>query len=254
MIQTGQGKRETFMTEAEWLASTDLFAMLEYLKEKAFSVHHADTMSQYQASERKLRLFGCACCRKVWHLIPNWECRSAIEVVEKVLDGTLPIERLREVSWSVYKYRGRFCTGFFGSDYRSAEQRARDGDPTFAPERFAARIAALDERDLWVGIIAAVRERAWDEMKLFQIAVLRDVLGNPFRLVTVDSTWLTWNDGTVPKLAQAIYEERRFADLPILADALEEAGCTNDDILSHCRAQTEHVRGCWVVDALLGKE
>jgi hypothetical protein len=55
-------------------------------------------------------------------------------------------------------------------------------------------------------------------------------------------------------LAQVIYDERRFADLPILADALEEAGCTNTDILDHCRLPGEHVRGCWVVDLILRKE
>src|SRR5581483_3643837 len=65
--------------------------------------------------------------------------------------------------------------------------------------------------------------------------------------------WLTWNDSLVRRLAQAIYDERAFDRLPILADALEEAGCTNADILNHCRQPGEHVRGCWVVDLLLGK-
>jgi hypothetical protein len=69
----------------------------------------------------------------------------------------------------------------------------------------------------------------------------------------VETIWLAWNDGIVPKLAQAIYDDRVFDRLPILADALEEAGCTNADILNHCRQPGEHVRGCWVVDLLLGK-
>jgi hypothetical protein len=64
---------------------------------------------------------------------------------------------------------------------------------------------------------------------------------------------LTWNDGTVIKIAQAIYNERAFERLPILADALEDAGCDNADILRHCREPGEHMRGCWVVDLLLGK-
>lgn len=62
-----------------------------------------------------------------------------------------------------------------------------------------------------------------------------------------------WNDATVRKLARTIYETRRFQDMPILADALEEAGCTDADILHHCRQPGEHVGGCWVVDRLLGK-
>jgi hypothetical protein len=79
-------------------------------------------------------------------------------------------------------------------------------------------------------------------------------LGNPFGYANVKVVWLTWNDGTVPKLAQVIYDDRRFSDLPILADALEEAGCDDDAIVAHCRGGGEHVRGCWVVDLLLGKK
>jgi hypothetical protein len=87
-----------------------------------------------------------------------------------------------------------------------------------------------------------------------QADLVRYLFGNPFRPVTIDPAWLTWNDGTVVKLAEAIYDERAFDRMPILADALEEASCTNADILAHCRQPGEHVRGCWVVDLLLGKE
>ena len=87
-----------------------------------------------------------------------------------------------------------------------------------------------------------------------QLAViLRDVIGNPFRSVSVLPSWLAWNDGAIRKMAQAIYDGRAFDRLPLLADALEEAGCADADILSHCREPGEHVRGCWVVDLLLGK-
>jgi hypothetical protein len=86
------------------------------------------------------------------------------------------------------------------------------------------------------------------------IHAMREVIGNPFRPVAINPAWLNWNDGTVRKVAQAIYDERAFDRLPILADALEEAGCTNTDILNHCRQPRNHVRGCWVVDLILGKE
>jgi hypothetical protein len=92
----------------------------------------------------------------------------------------------------------------------------------------------------WVSSIAQTR-----------IGSLRDVFGNPFRPVTVNPTWQT---ATVVSLAQAIYDERAFDRMPILADALEDAGCTNADVLNHCRQPGEHVRGCWVVDLLLGKQ
>jgi hypothetical protein len=73
-------------------------------------------------------------------------------------------------------------------------------------------------------------------------------------VVTLDSVRLHWNGNTVSKMAQAIYGDRAFEHLPILADALEEAGCTDAAILDHCRQPGEHVRGCWVVDLLLGKK
>jgi hypothetical protein len=86
-----------------------------------------------------------------------------------------------------------------------------------------------------------------------QAALLRDVVGNPFRIPFIDPAWTKWNDGAVVRLARTIYEERRFEAMPILADALEDAGCCDEVILNHCRAGGEHARGCWVVDALLGK-
>lgn len=86
------------------------------------------------------------------------------------------------------------------------------------------------------------------------VAVVREVVGNPFRPVTINPAWLAWNDGTVVKIAQTIYDERAFDRLPILADALEDAGCTDLSILRHCRNEGPHVRGCHVLDLLLGKE
>jgi hypothetical protein len=72
--------------------------------------------------------------------------------------------------------------------------------------------------------------------------------------LAIDPLWLAWNDGTVVKLASDIYEERAFDRLPILADALEDAGCAHPDFLDHCRQPGEHARGCWPVDLVLVKE
>jgi hypothetical protein len=83
-----------------------------------------------------------------------------------------------------------------------------------------------------------------------QIALLRDIFGNPFRPAPVDPGWLT---GAVVSLARTMYDSRDFAAMPILADALQESGCDNADVLAHCRGDGPHVRGCWVVDLLLGK-
>src|SRR5262249_25241945 len=87
-----------------------------------------------------------------------------------------------------------------------------------------------------------------DYVRLYQLVKQR-----AFRSIGLSPDWLHWNDGTVARIAQAIYDERAFERLPVLADALEDAGCDNADILSHCRSDGPHVRGCWVVDLLLGK-
>jgi hypothetical protein len=102
------------------------------------------------------------------------------------------------------------------------------------------------------------RERSTDDLEATeqraQAALIRCIFGNPFRAApAVDPSWLAWNGRTVIKLAAGIYEGRRFGDLPILADALEEAGCADGAILAHCRSGGEHVRGCWVVDLLTGR-
>jgi hypothetical protein len=83
------------------------------------------------------------------------------------------------------------------------------------------------------------------------IRLIHEVTANPFRPVTINPTWLT---STVLQLAAGIYSDRAFDRLPILADALQDAGCDNEDVLNHCRSEGPHVRGCWVVDLLLGKE
>ena len=84
-----------------------------------------------------------------------------------------------------------------------------------------------------------------------QVPLVQDVFGNPFRPAALDRAWLT---STVVALARGIYAERAFDRLPILADALMDAGCDDDDILNHCRGDDPHMRGCWVVDRLLGRE
>ena len=84
-----------------------------------------------------------------------------------------------------------------------------------------------------------------------QANFVRDIFGNPFRRVAVEPRWLT--PGVV-ELALTIYDQRAFDRMPILADTLQDAGCDNADIVNHCRQSGEHVRGCWVVDMILGKE
>jgi hypothetical protein len=84
--------------------------------------------------------------------------------------------------------------------------------------------------------------------------LLREIVGNPFRPVVIDSTWHAWDGGLIPALAGTIYQDRAWDRLPILADALEDAGCTDAALLEHLRGPGPHVRGCWALDAILGRE
>jgi hypothetical protein len=123
--------------------------------------------------------------------------------------------------------------------------RERYFDGVATEEEFCAAIKAGDE------VPHHLFMKAWDSIpSQSQVLLLHDLFGNPFRPITLDPSWLTC---TVVSLAQVVYDERKFDQLPILADALEEAGCNNAEILNHCRGPGPHSRGCWAVDAILGK-
>jgi hypothetical protein len=111
-------------------------------------------------------------------------------------------------------------------------------------------------RDRWSATCRAVgaylEQDRQDRSEKALADILRDIFGNPFRPITFDPAWRT---DTVLSLAGQMYESRDFGAMPILADALQDAGCDNEDVLNHCRdANATHVRGCWVVDLVLGKE
>lgn len=206
------------MSEAEWLACTKPHEMVSFLRGKA--------------SERKLRLFACASCRRLWHLLTDERSRRGVEVAELYADNLATAEQLHDVA--IEADAGADDTHGEGADV-------------------ADTAADLTSSNTWEGTHAAAT-MDYPTERPHQSNLLRDLIGNPFRPVLVDPSWLAWSDGTVVKLAQGIYDDRAFDRLLVLADALEEAGCTNADILAHCRQPEEHVRGCWVVALLLGKE
>jgi hypothetical protein len=204
------------MTEAGWLACTNPTPMLRFLRGKA--------------SDRKLRLFACGCCRQLWDRLADERSRRAVEAAERYADGEIPFDeclRAADEAGAADDERGRRQNPFWAAQIAAGFTRAIDAARQVLPNSCGREL---------------------------QAALLRDLFGNPFRPVAVDPAWLTWNGGTVPRLAQAIYDERCFDRLPILADALEDAGCHDLAILTHCRGPGPHVRGCWVVDALLGKK
>jgi hypothetical protein len=222
------------MTESEWLACTDPERMLVFLGEKA--------------GERKLRLFACACCRRLWPtLLDEWS-RQAVEVAESFADGLARAPELHEARVSALQVRSPAMTAASAAAHATWEvaiEAARSASASAARgAAFAIHPCSADEP--WQKVEKEERGR--------QAAILRDIFGIPQRPVSVDPAWSRWNDSCAVKIARAIYEQRRFDDLPVLADALEEAGCTDADILAHCRGPGPHVRGCWVIDLLLGKE
>jgi hypothetical protein len=208
------------MNEEAWLTTTDPQKMLAFLRGKA--------------SDRKLRLFLCACCRlRLWSELLQ-EARSAVEVCEDYADGQATKKQLKQARLAARKTSGH------------ADKNPGLGYWSVAV--YVAWTAARENSDEAVHEAGAYINRQLPTTA----AIIRDIF-NPFRPVVLDPVWITCNGGTVVKVAQAIYDERRFHDLPVLADALEEAGCHNAEILGHLRGGGEHVRGCWAVDLLLNK-
>jgi hypothetical protein len=228
--------------EAAWLACTEPLSMLSILGR--------------QTRERKLRLFGCACCRRIWHLLSDESARRVVEVAEQYADGHADS---RELEAAFIAAGGRVNEPFGGGgDAGAALVAARATAlpgviPFWLPDYAADAVRYEAFRKAVAGGARNLSPRIKKTEQAAQALLLRCIIGNPFRSASVEPAWRSWGSGCVRKLAQAIYDGRRFADLPVLADALEEAGCDNADILAHCRQPGEHVRGCWVVDAILGK-
>ena len=208
------------MTEAEWLACSDPQKMLEFLQGKA--------------SERKLRLFAAACCRRSWPLLTDERSREAVEVAERYADG---IGNARGLRFAFSCAADAFA---YAASAHTADAQAAAG----------AANAARPEAGYYARYVTPRKEHP---------GPLRDLFGPlPFRPVTVSPGWQT---PQVVAQAQAAYDERELpagtldpTRLAVLADALEEAGCADQTVLEHLRGAGPHVRGCWAVDLLLGKE
>jgi hypothetical protein len=217
------------MTEAEWLACADPTSMLEFLRGKA--------------SDRKLRLFAGACCRRIWHLYQDRRGKVAVETAERYADGLATEEELRE-AMRLASVADRKAWG--GQMELVAAQWAACGNKLADAAGHASSWALADDTDGERGTHASL---------------LRCMFGNPFRpSPPLPPAALAWNDRLVPRLAQAIYEERKMPEgtlhtgrLAVLADALLDAGCEDEALIQHCREPGVHVRGCWAVDLILGK-
>jgi hypothetical protein len=209
------------MTEPEWLACTDPVLLLELLKGKT--------------SKRKLRLFACGYGRCIWDYMIDERSRKAIEVAEQFADGSVNEQELLKAR----------CDAEAAYARANIEQDEADLTATYLAEL----ASGLGEE-----VLSAASSDAgtyFYDLPLDTQACLLRCIFNPFRPISLDRAWLT---PKVKTLAQAIYHDRVFERMPELADVLAETGCTNHDILGHCRGPGAHVRGCWLVDLVLEKK
>ncbi len=216
------------MNEVEWLSSSEPWRMLHAVQRSV-------------PSERKVRLFNAAICRRFWEYLPE-ASQFILSESELLADGLVRAKDAQELCHRANKVvHALFDQKYLTKQFPSNEVR-------FQRDSAAAVCYAVLPNELW-GAAAYFWELKPSEKEPHS-NIIRDVFGNPFRVVTVQPAWLTPN---VVSIAQTIYDDRAFDSMPILGAAIEEAGCDNTDFINHCRSQTEHVRGCWVVDALLGK-
>lgn len=213
------------LTEEEWLNSKQPGPLLSRFRNKGRS--------------RQLRLFAAACLGRLGPLLTD-ELRQAREAAEQYADGRLTRKDLQKVQ--------RVVASLAGGSGPSAE---------------AARAVAtaLDDADLYVQVARRTAELAAqaiaddDEKRLAeecraQAEMVREIFGDSFRPLVIDPGWLA---PEVVELARHIYEARDFAAMPDLAGALTRAGCDRSALLDHCRSARGHVRGCHVLDLLLGR-
>jgi hypothetical protein len=224
-------------TEADWLAGTDPEPMLEWLRG--------------WASDRKLRLFAVACCRRLWQLLPAEGC-DAVLVAERYADGAATSAEASAAALSAAqaaRVASQPTRGLWAAHHAAAPEQW--GQTAWGSASFAARAAGAAAAGVTDQEVTRPEGRVRRGEGRAQCRLLRCVFGNPFRPVAQDPSW---RSREVLALAGSIYDGRAFEAIPILADALVDAGCANEDILNHLRGPGVHVRGCWALDLLLGRE
>jgi hypothetical protein len=215
------------MNEAEWQRCLNVEPMLRELH-KSFGGD-------------KLRLFGCVVYRRV--------CDSFDAGIRDLLDAT---EAWATSSISIDQWQAkwdRYPNLWSNYDFQLLRDLVIS---TYSNVISPVWLAAMRSRQYALSGTAASLHKGLDKTeKKWQAVALRDLYGNPFRPVAFPPSWRT---DTALTLARQMYDSRDFGAMPILADALQDAGCEDASILDHCRGEGSHVRGCWVVDLVLGKE
>jgi len=223
------------MTESQWLEAT--------------TVHEFHLYWTAPRRHRSWRLFGVACCRRAMALSPDARFDALAECAEQFADDRLDWGQVKQLRKVIPAIRRELGDQFGPHEVRhhtldSLDQvtQQKPYDALSAVHKSRTAFGARDRPGFQAGL--DLEEQA-------QVRLLRDIFGNPFRSVVFDPTWRT---STVLALAKQMYDSRDFTLMPILADSLQDAGCEHADILNHCRdPHGVHVRGCWVVDGVLGK-
>jgi hypothetical protein len=201
------------------------------------------------AGRRRLRLLACASCRCGWDLF-DASARAAIETAERFADGqatATELDAANAVAAQMLTKLGLALPYPNDSSYRLLREKTGHLERALfwvTSQRNARRLAENTCVEM-IAVCPAARAA--------EAALIHCLLGNPYRHMKLPSAVLSWNGGTVDNMARTIDEERRFADLKILADALEEAGCTDAVLLAHCRGRGPHAHGCHVLEAILGR-
>ena len=230
------------MNELAWLAGADPIAMLDHLAATA--------------TDRKLRLFACACVRRYWADFRYPTPRLAVAMAERLAEGTATIEEVEAMRGQAEMSAGNapeLDQYAYIAAGQTLQEQAADAARS-APEsirQHAIRIAAYEMVYSENEAEAVARARVEESRR--QVELLNELFGNPFRPAVLQPHWLAWGDGVVVSMAREIEEAQRFAELPYLADALMDAGCDDETLLRHSRQTEGHIRGCWVLDVLLGK-
>ena len=222
--------------------------------------------------KRKMRLFTIACCRNIWHLIKDKRSREAVEVADRFIEGKATSQEVEDAlegaidaTFDAINVTGSERQENMVSSWYSTraaecplERLNPDYSSIYSKPAYELQSVIMNTMTAVSPLGSSLNEinnKARVSEAMFQADCLRDIFGNPFAIEqpVIDPTWLTANGGAVPRLAETIYNERSFKDMVVLWDALEEAGCTNEEIRKHCQGDGQHVRGCWVIDLILGR-
>ncbi|MGF1583392.1 MAG: hypothetical protein ACFCD0_29070 [Gemmataceae bacterium] len=252
------------MDEDQWRRSCDPVPMTQYLCQHQ-QIHRT------KAGQRKLHLLACSWCCRFWEHLPDW-AREKIVLLEQFYDGVVSREELAQALVSAHAFHSDISESFYDArddgdtwqSLRKHELIALIIRSLLEFEQLQVRIVEICERLIQLldtvvlqqqsprsinerrGVITSEREQ--------MSHLVREIFGNPHSPAKLDPIWLRWNNETVRKMAEQISTSETFHQMPVLGDALEEAGCSDESILDHCRAATKHSKGCWVLDLLLGKE